>query len=103
DALEADVLLQPHRLEDCLVLDLAQVGRADLALLVVFARLQQLLRAQQTADMVRAERWFRSAHRSFLPISISLISTKARAAQRAPRWVLSQCLRPGPCPGRPQI
>jgi len=52
DALEADILLEPHDLGNCAILDRAQLRRVDGAGSVLFAGLQQVVRAQETADMV---------------------------------------------------
>jgi hypothetical protein len=56
DRLQADILLELDDLGDCLVLDLAQLGGAELALGLLVARLEQVLGAQETADMIGAER-----------------------------------------------
>ena len=54
DALEAHVLLELHDLGDRLVFDLAQLLGRDLALGLLLARLQQVLGAQEAADVVVA-------------------------------------------------
>ena len=54
--LQADVLLELHDLGDRLVLDLAQLLGRDLALGLLLARFEQVLGAQEAADVVGAER-----------------------------------------------
>ena len=56
DRFEPDLLLQPHRLADRLVLDAGKLGRGELVAVARLARPAQLLRAQQGADMIGAER-----------------------------------------------
>src|SRR5258708_37771730 len=53
--LEAKALLEAHDVADREVLDLAQLFLRDRALLVPLARLEQLLRAQEAADVIGAE------------------------------------------------
>ena len=53
---EADVLLHLHDLGDRAILDRAQLGRGDLAARLAFARVEQVFRTQEAADVVGAER-----------------------------------------------
>jgi hypothetical protein len=55
DGLQPHVGLELHDLGDRAVLDLAQLGGRDLALGLLLARLQQVGRAQEAADVVGAE------------------------------------------------
>jgi hypothetical protein len=48
--------LHAHDVTDGLVLNRAQLGVVDPAFRVILARLEELWRAQQTADVVGAER-----------------------------------------------
>ena len=59
---EADLLLLPHRFADRAVLDLLQLRGAQHALLPLLARIGELGRAQQAADLVGAIRGFHGAH-----------------------------------------
>ena len=54
DGLQPDLLLHSHDLADRAVLDGAQVGR-DLAASLPLPRIEQLLRAQEAADVIGAE------------------------------------------------
>ena len=54
--LQSHLFLQLHHLADRLVLDAAQLRVVDLSRGVALARLQQLARAQQAADVIRAKR-----------------------------------------------
>ena len=54
DALEADVLLELHDLGDRLVFDLAQLLGRDVAARLLGAGFEQVLRAQEAADVVVA-------------------------------------------------
>src|SRR5581483_1179857 len=71
DRLQPDRLLERDRLADALVLDRAQRGRVDLALLRLCARGMELLRAQQAADMIRPKRRLRRLSHLDLPIQQS--------------------------------
>ena len=54
---QPDLLLLAHGLPDRVVLDPTELGGVDPAGCVIVARLQQLRRAEQAADVVGAERW----------------------------------------------
>ena len=56
DALQPQILLEPDDGANRAVFDCAQIRFGDGALLMLFARLQQFLRTQKAADVVRAER-----------------------------------------------
>ncbi len=62
DSFQPDVLLQAHDLANGRILCLAQLFRRDSAAAACLARLLQSLRTQQTADVIGAERGFRSLH-----------------------------------------
>ncbi len=56
DRLQAGVLLHLHDLGDRAILDRAQLRRRDLAARLLLARLEQVFRAQEAADVIGAER-----------------------------------------------
>ena len=56
DGRKADVLLHLHDLGDRAVLDGAELRRRDLAARLLLARLEQILRAQEAADVIGAKR-----------------------------------------------
>jgi hypothetical protein len=56
DALQAEILLEADDVADRAVLDLAQLRARDLALALALARVEQLLGAQEAADVIGAER-----------------------------------------------
>ena len=60
-ALQPDVALHLHDLADRVILDRAQLLGGELAGGELFAGCQQLLRPQQAAHVVGAERWNRAA------------------------------------------
>src|SRR5262249_4217635 len=55
DRLQPDILLEPDDLGDRLVLDLAQLGRREVALRLFLARLEEVFRPEEAADVVGAE------------------------------------------------
>ncbi len=79
DRLQAGVLLHLHDLGDRAILDRPQVRRRDLAARLPVARLQQVLRAQEAADVIGAERRCRALAHGVRPREI------ARAAIRLAR------------------
>jgi hypothetical protein len=87
---EPDLLLPPDSFDDRLVLDLAQRRRVDLAAGAALARLLQLRRTQQAADMVGAERRRGPLHgslrlpRSSLRRGGSLVTPQRPARTRRP-------------------
>jgi hypothetical protein len=62
DGLEADVLLATDELDDLLVLDRGEHVVPYLAALMLAAHLAERPGAQQTADMIGAERGLRAEH-----------------------------------------
>ena len=66
DTLQTDVLLHLHGVADRPVFQLAQLRRGNAAGLAIRASLQQLLRPQQTTDVIGTKRRLRSrTHRTF--------------------------------------
>src|SRR6185369_11619600 len=57
DALEAESFLEAHHVANRIVLHGSQLRARDLAALVAIARLEQLPRPEEAADVVGAERW----------------------------------------------
>src|SRR5262249_42109639 len=66
---ETDLLLHSNRIADRRVLDAMQLPSRQAASLTLGTRAQQLRRAQQTADVIGAERWTRHIDHRNLPIS----------------------------------
>ena len=92
DAVQADLLLHVDRVADAAVLDLAQARGRDLAGRGIGARLRQLGRAQQAADMVGAER--RRRGHAFSPsVAAARSSVPARRSENLAIAVWS-CARP---------
>ena len=96
DELHADLFLLPDQLLDLGVLDLLQVGGADLAFLALGAGLLQRLGAQEAADLVGAERGFGPLHVSLPRCALAVLLQAERRGQRTlPAW---RCKRSGPWP-----
>ncbi len=68
DGLQAHVFLELDDLGDRAVLDFAQLRGRDRALLALFARVEQDLRAQEAADVVGAERGRGALGHGFSPV-----------------------------------
>ena len=77
--LQADLFLALDDAFDLAVFDRLEVGRRNLALGALRARLAQRGRAQQAADVVGAERWLGALLHSCLPHTSSAISTIMRS------------------------
>src|SRR5262249_22235732 len=90
-ALQADLLLLLDDLRNLLVLNLLQIGRADLPLVALGARLGDRRRAQIAADMVGAERWLGPSHGSSPHSSIRLIIRDAEQASHVRMSVVENC------------
>ncbi len=85
DGVETDVLLKPDGVADRRVLDFGERLGGNLATLAPLARVQQLLRAQQTADMVGAKRGLGARADGFLPIVAAILVGTSMQAPRTAR------------------
>src|SRR6185295_9318602 len=92
DRRDADRLLQRDHVADAAVLHCVELGRGDLAFLRLGARLMQLVRTQQTADVVRSEWRFHAAAAVCLTpapaLSASALSmaSQVNSGSSRPKW-----------------